>query len=114
VIRRDGAKEILGDAFAGTDEEAIAAVEADTRTHFIVGECDNQSPEGVCEGHRVEPKPVYVPIPSAGLTVDNLLHRLWSKAVGTENYDKREWKLLNRELLRSGLTKKELDRDEVL
>ena len=25
---------------------------------------------------------------------DNLLHRLWTKAVGTENYNKSEWKEL--------------------
>ena len=27
-------------------------------------------------------------------TVSNLLHRLWSKAVGTSDYNKAEWRLL--------------------
>ena len=29
---------------------------------------------------------------------DGLLHRLWTKAVGTEGYDKEEWKALEREI----------------
>ena len=34
------------------------------------------------------------------LTPFNMLHRLWTKAVGTSDYDKREWKLLERAILR--------------
>lgn len=30
------------------------------------------------------------------LPADNLFHRLWTKAVGTELYDKREWQQLER------------------
>lgn len=33
-----------------------------------------------------------------GLTPDNLLHRLWTKAVGTPEYDKAEWMELERRL----------------
>ena len=29
---------------------------------------------------------------------DNLLHRLWTKAVGTKDYDKSEWKELERRI----------------
>ncbi len=39
------------DNFDGTTEEALAEVAADPRTHFPVGDCDNQSPEGKCLGH---------------------------------------------------------------
>lgn len=32
-------------------------------------------------------------------TTFNKLHRLWSKAVGTEDYDKREWRMLEADIL---------------
>jgi len=35
--------------------------------------------------------------------VSDLFHMLWTKAVGTEDYDKQEWKEFQRELLKRGI-----------
>jgi len=32
--------------------------------------------------------------------IDGLFHKLWTKAVGTKDYDKKEWKLLEDHLYR--------------
>ena len=41
----------------------------------------------------MEPSP---PGSLATISVHELLHRLWTKAVGTEGYDKEEWRELER------------------
>ncbi len=50
LIRRDGASRVLAN-WTGTDDEAIAAVEADGREVFAIGPCDNQDATGLCRGH---------------------------------------------------------------
>ncbi len=43
----------------------------------------------------------------------NLLHRLWTKAVGTPDYDKSEWKDLEGAILTLGRDLKEAEKAEV-
>ena len=50
AIRRLGASEVIKD-FKGTNEEALAALAADTRTYIPIGACDNQDETGECLGH---------------------------------------------------------------
>jgi hypothetical protein len=45
-----------------------------------------------------------LPKGAVAMTVDNLLHRLWTKAVGTEGYDKAEWTRLSNALEALGLS----------
>ena len=48
---------------------------------------------------------VALPADVAGsLSTDHLLHRLWTKAVGTEGYNKAEWKELERRLAEAKAT----------
>lgn len=52
-IRRSGAALVLGDVWAGRDEEAIAAVAASPGQVIPVGgKCDNFDPETGCNGHE--------------------------------------------------------------
>ena len=55
AVRRDGVEAVLGDSFDGTIDDAIEAIREDEREFFTVGSCDNQAPNGRCEGHRGEP-----------------------------------------------------------
>ena len=48
-IRRYGA-DVVCDQWDGTDEEAIAAIEADTDREYYDG-CDNTDSSGRCQGH---------------------------------------------------------------
>lgn len=53
-------------------------------------------------GKEVTPLPKDFPID--GLTPHEILHRLWSKAVGTTNYNKSEWRHLEKIMQRTGTT----------
>ena len=49
MIKRDGAKDWLKN-WTGTDDEAIAALQADPRETFC--NCDNTDEKGHCKGHE--------------------------------------------------------------
>jgi hypothetical protein len=51
-IRRHGAREVLANLPAdATDSDILAQIDADPRAYFVMGPCDNQTPEGRCAGH---------------------------------------------------------------
>ncbi len=51
LVRSKGAASILKN-WRGTDEEAIARIQADKRECFPIDpDCDNQAPNGECLGH---------------------------------------------------------------
>lgn len=53
LIKQLGAKAVLVN-YEGSDADAIAAVESDPRTYFVVSkECDKQDRDGSCAGHDV-------------------------------------------------------------
>lgn len=49
-IQRSGARGVLVN-WAGSDAEALSALEADPRSYFVFGQCDNKGPDGDCLGH---------------------------------------------------------------
>ena len=56
---------------------------------------------GVC-GHLCDRGREHTPsqkIKDESVTTFNLLHHLWTKAVGTSGYEKKEWQLLEARLL---------------
>ena len=56
AVQRLGAKTVLGDSFAGSDEDAIRAINADPREVFPCGKCDHQDEKGYCLGHNQRQK----------------------------------------------------------
>jgi len=54
LIREQGPEHVLSN-FEGTVDEAIAAVKADPRDSFVVGDCDHVDATGRCLGHRETP-----------------------------------------------------------
>ncbi len=53
-IKQVGASTVL-ENFTGTDDEALAALDAEPHDWFPVGPCDNRGPDGKCLGHDTEP-----------------------------------------------------------
>ena len=51
-IRKHGARNVLANLPDGvTDADVLTEIQDDPREYFVMGSCDNQTPEGRCAGH---------------------------------------------------------------
>jgi hypothetical protein len=94
IIRLEAARSTRAIAHAVVDEQE--------RREMVRQRQGKTLADGMIEGRGTcskEPPPSRIPPPR---TTWELLHHLWSKAVGTPEYDKKQWLTLEAIILRSG------------